>query len=1527
MAIRSFDEALALWRGPALADLADQRSLSAEAARLDELRLEAQSVRLEGLLAAGLAARAVGDLEALLTGHALSENLWALLMLAYYREGRQGDALGCFHRARRILADELGIDPSPDLVRLHERILQQDPSLELRGEPLRGYRLLEKLEDGIVGVIYRAIQPKVDRDVAVKIFHEHVAGDAGFARRFEHQAQAVASLEHPHVAPVYDYWREPGRAYIVSRYLKGGTLQAHRDRGAAPDQQAAVRIVDQVASALGAAHRRGIVHGDVSPANVRFDGEGNAYLVDFAVGVVERGDERADLRRLASLATTLLPANDRLRELAGRLETSDPVTADAFAAAATGQPVGTGTGASRADARNPYKGLRAFMEGDALDFFGRGELNHRLIQRLSENGRDARFLAVVGPSGSGKSSVVRAALVPEIRRGALDPSETNFVADMMPGGHPIDELEGALQRVAVRSVSRLHDMLDAGSRGLLDAVDAVLPPKAQLTLIVDQFEEAFTLTEDEAEREAFLEALRVAAVDPDSRVRIVLTMRADFYDRPLVYPRFGEIFAARTEAVAPLTPDELEEAIRRPAEAVGVSVEPGLVAEMIADVAHQPGALPLVQYALTETFERRNDERLTLSTYRRIGGISGALSARADRIFDASTADAKRATKQVFLRLVSLGEGQQDTRRRAVRSELDALEAGAGTIDEVLDAFGRHRLLTFDREPATREPTVEIAHEALLSAWQRLRGWIDGAREDLRQERSVARAAAEWRASDRDPSFLMRGVRLEQVATWAEATDLAIGTPERAYLKASLDERNKERLEQEERAVREVRLERRSRFRLRALVAVLAISTAVATLLTLFALGQEQKATREASLARVRELAAAALAERELDPERSILLALEAVKQARGETSEAALAEAVDALHRAVAASRVTTTIRDTGDEVAWSAAGLIVSLPVAKAGVVDLRDGATGAIVRSIDAHQGAVTDLASDSSGRRLATAGDDGWVRVWDPASGQLLASANGNGFADSLTFSQDASRLVATWPDSGIVRLIDTNTGQIVWERTGELAALSPDASQLGFWGTGQVSVVDILSEREAFEPLARTPYDASMPRWSPDGRWIATVGIDGLDIWDASNGAHLHHRRGHASGLGEVAWSHDSSRLATGTDETGDVIVWRLEGDGPVELLTLSSDPTRSGVADLAFSADGTRLMAASAHEQTIKVWDLTLNGEAEWAAWPSTGYFGDAAFMPDSQGVVAADADGFVRIHDIVTGIVSGPVGSRVYEHAFDVSPDGRLIAYPGQTDANGDLVDQVLDLTTGERRFDIGVPAGWDGVNWSSDSRFLAANGTPGTGVTVLDLDGRVVATLPERDGYETWSARFTPDGERLVSVASREASENAPEAGRITVWDWWTQSVIRTIETPASKDLDIDVTGRRAATGFDAPPVIWNLETGARMDLEGIESSGEVAFSPDGTLLGVVSETSVQLFDSATGAQRLVLRGSGSRLIRLAFSADGKKLAVHGLDGARVWALDLDDLIAIAQRELTRTWTEDECQRFLHLEQCPDQ
>jgi hypothetical protein len=442
---------------------------------------------------------------------------------------------------------------------------------------------------------------------------------------------------------------------------------------------------------------------------------------------------------------------------------------------------------------NPYKGLRAFQEPDAADFFGREALVTRLLARLAEPSAQHRFLAVVGPSGSGKSSVVRAGLVPAIRRGELPQSDRWFVLSIIPGAHPLEELEAALLRVAVNPPPTLLEQLQDDERGLLRAVKRILPddPATELVLVIDQFEEIFTLVPDEATRTHFLNSLIVAVTDPRTRLRVVVTLRADFYDRPLLYPALGDLIRERTEVVLPLSVEELERAIINPARRVGVGLEPELVATIIRDVGEQPGALPLLQYALTELFERRTGAILTRTAYVSSGGVLGALARRAEEIYQGLNAEEQALTRQVFLRLVTLGEGVEDTRRRVRRSELAALSGAPEALEQLLETFQHYRLLTFDHDPVTRGATVEVAHEALLRTWERLREWLATSRAALQIQRQLGVAAAEWARAGQDPSYLASGARQAQFEGLVGEGDLALTVEEQAYVQASVAERER----------------------------------------------------------------------------------------------------------------------------------------------------------------------------------------------------------------------------------------------------------------------------------------------------------------------------------------------------------------------------------------------------------------------------------------------------------------------------------------------------------------------------------------------------------------------------------------------------------------------------------------------------------------------------------------------------------------------------------------------------------------
>ncbi|HEX6208687.1 MAG TPA: BTAD domain-containing putative transcriptional regulator [Actinomycetota bacterium] len=473
--------------------------------------------------------------------------------------------------------------------------------------------------------------------------------------------------------------------------------------------------------------------------------------------------------------------------------------------------------------RNPYKGLQPFGEEDAKDFFGREDLVRRLLDALKGG---IRLLALVGPSGCGKSSVVGAGLVPALRRGALPGSDRWMIVRMLPGARPSEELEAALLRVAGEPGARLEP-LDGGDDGLLRAARELAPRVGPLVLVIDQFEELFSLS-DEPSRAAFLRNLATAVGDPGGPV-VILTLRGDFYDRPLLHPEFAAHFTRGVVNVVPMTATEIEAAVVGPARRVGVEVDPALLAELIAETVDRPAGLPLLQYALTELFVRRSESTLSLEEYRAVGGVRAALSRRAEELYGSLDEDRRWVAMQVFLRLVRLGEGTRDARRRVPVGELTALDLDPVALSEVLKAFGRHRLLSFDRDPAGGGATVEVAHEALLSEWERLAEWIEAHRGDLRRHGSLAVAVEEWESSGRHPDYLLTGNRLAELDGWVRSTALELTESERRFPAAGLERLREEQAGEAERLEQQRRLERRARTRLWALAAALVLLVGGAT--------------------------------------------------------------------------------------------------------------------------------------------------------------------------------------------------------------------------------------------------------------------------------------------------------------------------------------------------------------------------------------------------------------------------------------------------------------------------------------------------------------------------------------------------------------------------------------------------------------------------------------------------------------------------------------------------------------------------
>jgi WD40 repeat protein/class 3 adenylate cyclase len=1212
-----------------------------------------------------------------------------------------------------------------------------------------------------------------------------------------------------------------------------------------------------------------------------------------------------------------------------RADAEDPAQEIAFQRALGASGMLLARAAPGVTVANPYKGLRPYEEADAADFFGREELTEQLVERLGET----RFLAVIGPSGSGKSSVVRAGLIPALRNGGLRGSESWLIVEMLPGPHPLEELEAALLRVAVNPPASLMEQLGADGRGLIRAVKRVLPADgSELVVLIDQFEEVFTLVEDEAERTHFLEGLEAAATDPQARLRIVITLRADFYDRPLLYRGFAELLRSRVEVVVPLSPEELERTISEPARRVDVRLEQGLVAHMLADVADEPGGLPLLEYALTELFDRREGDVLTVEGYRAIGGVSGALGRRAEELHADLDESGREAARQLVLRLVSLGEGTEDTRRPVARSEIASLEVDQQAMAAVLDAFGASRLLSFDRDSRSGAPTVEVAHEALLTAWGRLRGWIDEAREDVRTERRLAVAAAEWEEAGRESSFLAAGSRLEQFQAWRQSGRISTIPEERDFLDASLAERDRHLAEAEAQEAREREVERRSIRQLRALVAVLTAAALIAAGLTVFAFDQQGRADRERAraeqegrIAIARELAAASDANLEADPERSILLALEAVRRTRS-VDGSVLPEVEQALHRAVEASRIVMTVPGLGGDVDWSADGLFVTEGPEETGLVDIRDAETGEEVRSFKGHDVDINNVAFSADGSMLATTGDDGRLRVWDPQTGRRLRDFGGaSDFVVGTGFSRDGSLVAACWLEEDLVRVWDVGTGRLVRAIRAPDApfavSFSPDGRRIAIGGvdTPAGGVFDVHSGRRE---LSLDGHEGGLNDidWSPDGRWIATSSADSTArIWDAATGRSEFTLFGQPGSLAHADWSPDSARLVIGGGD-GSARVWEISEGGAREEFALSSQVNRSGVWGVAFSPDGERVMTGAQDIGAAQVWDVVDTGDAEWTNLPGLEEgLNDVAFMPDGR-LVTTVRDGSLAIwnhgYSKQTLTLHPKEPFDPFYDDIEVSSDGELIAavFAGRV--------AVWDAVSGDEAFAVPDGAEVGDLSWSPDGRLLALARFDEGVAQIVDRSGKEVASLPAEPDFGFSGVEFSPDGRLLATTAVPTGRPN-PSTEHVSLWDWEGGTVRTTITTPIL-GVAFDPTGARVAVATPNGGEIWNTETGERVRTltGGTGVLVDIAYSPDGSLIAAAGvDSTVHLWDAGSGVQRLVLGGQGGPLYAVAFSPDGSRLASAGFEPTvRVWALDLDDLIEIAEGELTRDLTEEECRQYLH-------
>lgn len=1355
----------------------------------------------------------------------------------------------------------------------------------LTNQVIRGYELRENIGAGGFGAVYRAYQPVVGREVAIKVILPQYANQPEFIRRFETEAQVVARLEHPHIVPLFDYWRDPTGAYLVLRLLKGGSLQSYWEKNRLEIPEV-VRLIDQISGALAVAHRNGVIHRDIKPQNILLDEDMNAYLTDFGIAKV-MGDPLTDedegisgspaylapeqiksepitaqtdiyglgviifelltgvhpfpgstmteliFKHLQDPLPDLIEYRPDLPEAINRViqkataknpEERYPDTlslAEDFRRAAANE---TAIDSFMPDIdftniTNPYKGLRAFEEADAADFFGRETMVQQIVARLAEQHELSRFLAVIGPSGSGKSSVVKAGLLPSLRWNEIPGSNNWFIVEMTPGTQPIQRLGEALLSVAVKPSHHLIDQLRSDSHGLLWAVDTI-GLNSDLLLVIDQFEEVFTLTENETQRSQFLDLLHTAVTNPDSRVRIIITLRADFMDRPLQYPVFGELIRRRSEFVLPLSADEIERAVTGPAQRVGLQVDSNLLAAIVADVRAEPGALPLLQYALTEVFERRDGRFLTLEAYQNSGGILGALARRADEIYQEFSKEQQAVTRQLFLRLVTLGEGAEDTRRRVHRSELISI-ASPDVVQTILDTFGKYRLLSFDNDPITREPTIEIAHEALIREWDLLRMWLDNSRLDVRQQRQLNSAAAEWMKANRENSFLLSGSRLGQLEEWAATTDLALTPDERAFIQTSVKERERLAALERERQEREKQLEQRARLVLRSLAAVLFIGIIASLILTAVAVNRSQEAESARATSVINEQLAldnaATATYAQGDALAQANLAATAAAEAQNAATSEAYARATSVANEQLALnSAATAVIAEEQAVLEANNAQTQVAIASTALAVVERNALEAQSVALAANANQA----LDSDNTDLALALAIEANQIPNPPEQAQNILAQAaytpgtrylyEGNGDRMTALAVNPNGQNFLTGTMNGVLTLWDIETGEkletqdmgiwihgISFSPDGETAVIALLSHDLSLWDVVNWQEIKTIEGRAQMYTIAYHPNG----KMALTGYGRTTNDLDNYHavLWDLATGEEILHLEGHQDEIQTVAISPDGRLAASGAgddfEDNGEniVILWDLETGEEIRRF----DVFTLRLSTVAFSPDG-KILATAGHDEVIILWDVETGEELRRL----TGHTSDIeslVFSPNGQFILSGSVDFSIMLWDVATGT--------------------QLRRFFGHTGA-------VLDIgfTPDGRKF---VSAGADGSArlWYTDLS--------------VELDQFV-----DDDPIRTIAT--SPDGKTLLSGSL---------SGRVIMWDIETKQEIRRFEGHQDTILNISfhpADQTALVSDYAGGLILWNLATGEQIKkFEGYNETTLIpgaVFSPDGNRAVVTSIDAAQ-------------------------------------------------------------------------------
>lgn len=1124
------------------------------------------------------------------------------------------------------------------------------------------------------------------------------------------------------------------------------------------------------------------------------------------------------------------------------------------------------------DGRCPYLGLDAFTEDDAERFFGREKLVVELVKCLAES----RGLVLAGPSGSGKSSVVGAGLVHQLKHGALPHSEHWLYARLTPGREPIEALARMLARLAKSPEAgefvRRHA---ADAYALHQSIDALLSerPDQRAVIVVDQFEEIFTQVNTESERAAFLDLLTTAATVAGGRVIVIFVLRSDFVANCAAYPRFNTLLNQQFRQVAALQPDELVSAIARPALQVGLRIDPDLVAQIMNDMQDQPGALPLMQFALKDLFEAQASpatggvSALTLNDYLARGGVRTALERHADAVFAEFTAVEQHLARTVFSRLIEVGRGVQDTRRIARFDDLVTAEADIPLLKALLQKLADARLITTDQQ--ANQVTVTLAHEALIEAWPWLRRLVNENREAIALQNQIAVDAQAWERNRRDASYLYSGAKLAQAREQLAEKKISLSHLARTYVQAS-----------------QARHQRRQGALIIGVVGIMGVLIAASIMFstqsaqnahlakqnaqvaataqaasTLAVSEAKDRATaqaqahEQAQIALSRQLASTAELLRKQGAKKltlATLLAIESEHLNRSFEGDLALRTTLNMFPSLRARLKVIPVSVANSDNdinaVIFSPDGRYVAAG-GQGQVITIWAASDWTVRRRIAIYESGVVPiiraLAWSADSQLIAAGLDNEQVRVWNVRTGDEVARIQHTDQVFAVDFSSDGK--IAASGDGSVLKIWEVNSGKVLHELKVPCGTIrfSPDGSLLAAAYTNKLVIIDvesaqIITQKTADFSYAQTirPEDMNIETlaFSPDSRWLASG--EGLSrfvmivprpkipayvrVWEARTGNEVA-KIAHDDEVISLGFSPDGKLLASGGQD-GWLRVWSPNTGGVVSSFNASAP-----VQKVAFDASSEIVYIITSFGVARSV-DAISGEELARFVSDSESTLTDFALSPDGNLLAAGNADGAVWVWAITSDQRQAlPQGKNVAVAAVHFLPDGKSL-FTATWSGEADIWDIDNRAVRQQVKHDKRILAS----AMSAQGRYVASASYDGN-LKVMDVSsGNIILSVDL--GALPSTIAFSPD-QRFLAVSRGSVPRDGwllfkqglnREPSRVTIFDLASQQTLIDLPHPDwvstiafSPDSRLLFSG-----GEDGAVRVWKVDTG--QELQRVQHAG---------------------------------------------------------------------------------------------------